>query len=73
MDIKIGQKVAIPDLLLGLFGDVFSQLAVKNSNLIVEQKGDDWVVFRDKENKPFYIDFDRESYVKAFLETIVYV
>lgn len=73
MDIKIGQRVSIPDELLGLFGDVFSQIAVENSYLIVEQSGHDWIVFRDKENRPFYINFDRESYIKGFLETISYL
>jgi len=73
VDIKIGQKVSIPDELLGLFGDIFAQTAVKSSSLTVEQKGHDWIVFRDKENKPYYVGFDRESYIKGFLELINYL
>ena len=73
MNIAIGQKVVIPNTLLGLFGGVHTQIAIGSNVITVEQKGNDWIVFRDENNSPWYVCFDRPGYAKAFLELITYV
>ncbi len=74
MDINIGQKVTISSNLASLFGDIYAQVALGGNVLKVEQKGDDWIVFRDEaSNRPWYISFGKPGHFKAFLELITYV
>lgn len=73
MDIKIGQKVTIPKNLLGLFGGVHEQLAVERSILEVEQKGKDWIVFRDSDGSPWYVDFRQNGLAASFIYMLNYV
>jgi len=73
MNIKIGHRVVVPDNLLSLFGGIHVQVAIGAKALTVEQKGVDWIVFRDTNNNPWYIDFDRQGYAESFLKSIRYI
>lgn len=73
MDIKVGQKVTIPKDLRALFGGVHTQIAIGAGVLTVDAASHDWIVFRDKDGSPWYINFDRSGYAKAFLQMINYV